>query len=249
MLIQVTDFYRFWKLSKIDALVWLITFLTVLFISIDSGLFVGLLMSVITIIYLGFKPYTCLLGSVPHTDIYLDITRYKMANELEGIKIFHYRGGINFASRNTFKSELCRLVGINPQQELIMRRKLAKIEAAEELSGSNVFIQKLSNKVEKLKKKTKTDLKCLIVDFSAVSYIDPSGVSMIKLLGEDFHRIDVPVYVAGCCGPVYEMMKKCNVVNDKKNLIRIFPTIHDAVQSASTIFDVNSYSTISVITK
>lgn len=78
MLIQVTDFYRFWKLSKIDALVWLMTFLTVVFISIDVGLFAGLLMSVLTIMYLGFKPYTCLLGSVPHTDIYLDLTRYKM---------------------------------------------------------------------------------------------------------------------------------------------------------------------------
>lgn len=63
-----------------------------------------------------------------------------------------------------------------------------------------MFIQELSNKVEKLKKKTKTDLKCLILDFSAVSYIDPSGVSMLKLIGQDFHRIDVPVYVAGCCG-------------------------------------------------
>lgn len=74
---QVTSFVRFWRLSKMDAAVWMVTFLTVVFIGIDIGLLIGVMMSLITIFALGFKPYTCLLGSIPHTDLYLDITRYK----------------------------------------------------------------------------------------------------------------------------------------------------------------------------
>lgn len=80
MLVQVAELRKFWKLSKLDAIVWLTTFLTVIFVSIDIGLFVGLILSLATIVIMGFKPYACLLGSVPHTDIYLDITRYKMVN-------------------------------------------------------------------------------------------------------------------------------------------------------------------------
>lgn len=71
------DFWKFWKLSKLDAAVWMVTFLGVVFISIDIGLLVGVIMSLTTIFLMGMKPYTCLLGSVPHTDLYVDINRYK----------------------------------------------------------------------------------------------------------------------------------------------------------------------------
>lgn len=147
MLVQVTALFRFWKLSKMDAAVWLVTFLTVVFVSIDMGLLLGVAMSLITILVLGFKPYTCLLGSIPHTDLYLDVNRYKGVSncnsclnclrtfslqtvQIPGIKIFHYCGGVNFASRKFFQSELYRLIGFQPQKELALRKRLAKIADA-----------------------------------------------------------------------------------------------------------------------
>lgn len=126
MFLQVIDFWKFWKLSKIDALVWMGTFLTVVFIGIDIGLLCGIALSLASVFFLSFKPHTCLLGQVPNTDFYLDITRYKAAKEVDGIKIFHYSGGINFATKSIFKSDLIRLVGINPQKEVVYRAKLAK---------------------------------------------------------------------------------------------------------------------------
>mgnify|MGYP005983669829 CR=1 FL=1 len=77
MAMQVTHLYKFWKLSKMDALVWLATFLTVVFVSIEIGLLVGVVMSLAAIFVLSLKPHTCLLGSVPHTDLYININRYK----------------------------------------------------------------------------------------------------------------------------------------------------------------------------
>lgn len=77
MLMQITAFVKFWRLSKMDAAVWMVTFLTAIFIGIDVGLLLGIAMSLCTIFVLGLKPYTCLLGSVPNTDFYLDINRYR----------------------------------------------------------------------------------------------------------------------------------------------------------------------------
>ncbi|KAF5308663.1 hypothetical protein FQR65_LT06124 [Abscondita terminalis] len=247
MLVQVTQFCHFWKLSKLDAFVWIMTFLTVIFVSIDIGLLVGFILSLAEIVIMGFKPYTCLLGSVPNTDIYLDVTRYKMAIPLKGIKMFHYSGGLNFALRNTFKNELYRLVGINPQKELNIRRKIAKLKDRDDLLSCDLSREKFNDKIEKLKSKTTTDLHCIIIDFSAVSYIDPSGVSVMKIIGEDLSRINIPVYVAGCCGPVYEMMIKCGLLSAAKNSIRIFPTIHDAVHSATSTFNLETIQSISII--
>lgn len=74
---QVTHLVKFYKSSKLDALVWIVTFVTVVFVSIDVGLIIGIVMSLMTIFILAFKPYTCLLGPVPYTDLYLDVNRYK----------------------------------------------------------------------------------------------------------------------------------------------------------------------------
>lgn len=57
-----------------------------------------------------------------------------------------------------------------------------------------------TKKYEKMQRKLNADLKCLILDFSALSYIDPSGISTLKIIAEDFQRIDVPIYIAGCSG-------------------------------------------------
>lgn len=40
-------------------------------------------------------------------------------------------------------------------------------------------------------------IKCLIIDFSALSYIDPSGCSSLKLLVQELNRIDICVFIAG----------------------------------------------------
>lgn len=77
MLMQTKQFLEFWRLSRLDAFVWMATFLSVVFVAIDIGLGVGIALSLTSIFIRGMKPYTCLLGSVPKTDFYLDVKRYK----------------------------------------------------------------------------------------------------------------------------------------------------------------------------
>lgn len=77
MLWQVKEFWNFWKLSRLDAFVWMATFLVVVFVAIDIGLAVGIALSLACIFVRGMKPYSCLLGNVPKTDLYLDTKRYK----------------------------------------------------------------------------------------------------------------------------------------------------------------------------
>lgn len=141
MLMQIGQLKDFWKLSRLDAAVWLATFLAVIIVAIDVGLLVGIVLSLACIFIRGMKPYTCLLGHVPQTDLYLDVGRYKavrintlkiieiiillancinifQAEEINFIKIFHYCGSLNFASRGSFKTELCSLIGLDLAQEI-----------------------------------------------------------------------------------------------------------------------------------
>lgn len=77
LLVQVTQVEQFWRQSAMDAIVWVVTFLTVVLVAIDIGLLVGILLSIGCIFLCGMKPYTCLLENVPNTELYLDVNHYK----------------------------------------------------------------------------------------------------------------------------------------------------------------------------
>lgn len=77
ILIQVFDLPVFWRKSRLDGIVWVIVFLVVIIVDADVGLGVGFVLSAGSIFFQGLKAYTCLLGHIPNTDLYLDIERYK----------------------------------------------------------------------------------------------------------------------------------------------------------------------------
>ncbi|XP_018576985.1 solute carrier family 26 member 10 isoform X2 [Anoplophora glabripennis] len=208
MLVQCTAVLKYWRLSKWDAVVWFITFATTLFVQISYGLAAGVAVSLLSVFIQGYKPYTCLLGIVPNTDLYLDIKRYKGAQEIEGLKIFHYSGGLSFASRNSFKDLLIRKTGLDAAAVLRKRVKLTDkgLEDEDELLT-----------------------KCIILDFSCLTFVDPAGVDFLRTMQSDYAKLGVSMYIAGCSGPVYEVIMRCDKVEKKENKFFLFPTVHDAV--------------------
>lgn len=131
-----------------------------------------------------------LVNQPPYSsNYYLNLSKpliflHLQAEEIPNIKIFHFCGSINFASRDTFKNELCSTLGMDLAKELKRCSKL-----------SNQHVEYDS---------THLGFKCLILDFSALSYIDPSGVSSLKSIINEFHKLSAVVYVAGCsCKYIY----------------------------------------------
>ncbi|XP_022902942.2 prestin-like isoform X1 [Onthophagus taurus] len=204
MLMQCTKLKLYYKLSKWDAFVWLLTFVSTVTIGIDVGLGIGVLASFFSIFTQSHVPYTCLLGVVPNTDLYLDSKRYKGVKEIEKIKIFHYCGSLNFATKHTFKNHLSRKIGFNPNE------LLTKLEQNKNALPLIV-------------------IKCIIIDCSAITYVDPSGGDLLRDLSKTYEKLGIRFYVATCSGPIYETLKKCEKYDEKEGSLELFPTIHDAV--------------------
>ncbi|XP_076630326.1 prestin isoform X1 [Colletes latitarsis] len=209
---QAKQLIKFWKLNKYDALIWIVTFLIVVIVNIDIGLLLGIMISLAIILLQSIRPYTCLLGHIPNTDLYLDLSRYKAAVETPGLKIFHYCGTLNFANTNHFKAELHKLVGVNPKK--IIERKL-------KLRENGIYMDTGDSE-------NKQELQCVIMDMSALSYIDSSGVIALHSTITEFNQIDVPFYLVNCTSPIFEMIKKCDLYLHGKLTFKIFATIQDA---------------------
>ncbi|XP_014476242.1 PREDICTED: solute carrier family 26 member 10 isoform X2 [Dinoponera quadriceps] len=213
MFMQAKQLVKFWKLNKTDALIWIVTFLVVTLVNIDIGLLAGLLVSLIIILLQTIRSYTCLLGHIPHTDLYLDLDRYKAAEEIHGIKIFRYSGTLNFANNSHFKSVVYKLVAICPQEVIKRRKKL--VEEGRFLDDKSTDDRK--------------ELRCIIMDMSALSYIDPSSVHVLHVIVEEFKQVNIEFYFVNCLSPVFEMIKKCDTYVYGAISFKIFATVQDAV--------------------
>ncbi|XP_011160302.2 solute carrier family 26 member 10 isoform X2 [Solenopsis invicta] len=220
MLTKVTEFLKFWKLDKTDAGIWAVTFIVVVLLDVEYGLLVGVLVCIGRLLVLAMRPYTCKLALAPGTELYLDSKRYKGTVEIPGIKIFHYSGTLNFASKQYFREEVYKVAELVPQKELKRRLQAA-------CNGTTA---------EEIKK-----LRILILDFTALSHIDLAGANALRNIVDEYCSIDVSIYITGCFGPVYEMMRKFNLTEHNENhFFAMFPTVADAVHFARSHSEVPS---------
>ncbi|KAG8439909.1 hypothetical protein GDO86_005902 [Hymenochirus boettgeri] len=75
----------------------------------------------------------------------------------------------------------------------------------------------------------KVSIHSLILDFGAVSFIDLSGMKVLKGTIKDFQKIDVDVYIVGADCGVIEKLKRSTFFDDDVKTGMFFVTVHDAV--------------------
>lgn len=205
MLFQVRDCVNTWKVSRLDALTWIITFTSVVVLDIDIGIGAGIGFSVVTVILRTLVPYVSFLGNVPDTDIYLDVKRYKKAQEIPRVKIFHFSSALYFANRDVFKNTLMESIIGKSEETSSLLENQGKYNAADEDS-----------------------IAAVILDCSACVYIDSSGIETLKEILKELRDTKVVVYFACCSVPTYKVLLRSDILEMFPTPI-VFPTIHDAV--------------------
>uniref|UniRef100_A0A5G2QDT9 Solute carrier family 26 member 3 n=1 Tax=Sus scrofa TaxID=9823 RepID=A0A5G2QDT9_PIG len=75
----------------------------------------------------------------------------------------------------------------------------------------------------------KISLHSLILDFSAVSFLDVSSMRGLKTILQEFIRIQVDVYIVGTDDDFIEKLGRCEFFDDEVKDSIFFLTIHDAV--------------------
>uniref|UniRef100_A0A1B0GQJ9 Uncharacterized protein n=1 Tax=Phlebotomus papatasi TaxID=29031 RepID=A0A1B0GQJ9_PHLPP len=177
MLMQVKDLKRFYKEDRLEALTWICTFLSVVLIDIDIGLLVGIIMSIIALYLKGWKSYSCILGAIPGTGIYVDIEKHKTAMEIPSIKIFRHAGCINFASKASFKRKLYETIGVQSRK---------------------------SNKMTSENGTHFQDIHTVVIDLSCIPHIDYSACKLFKEINNEMDKIGIAFYLAAPSDRVFD---------------------------------------------
>ncbi|NXG70339.1 S26A9 protein, partial [Baryphthengus martii] len=123
---QLADPFYLWKKSKLDCLVWLVSFLSAFFLSLPYGVAVGVGFSVLVVVFHTQFRNGSALGQVTSTDIYKNPKAYSKVHELNGIKIVTYCSPLYFANSEIFREKIIAKTGVDPGKVYLARKKHVK---------------------------------------------------------------------------------------------------------------------------
>ncbi|NXU41267.1 S26A9 protein, partial [Drymodes brunneopygia] len=126
---QLADPFYLWKKSKLDCLVWLVSFLSAFFLRLPYGVAVGVGFSVLVVVFHTQFRNGSALGQVASTDIYKNPKSYNKVHEVNGIKIVTYCSPLYFANSEIFREKIIAKTGVDPGKVYLARRKYVKRQA------------------------------------------------------------------------------------------------------------------------
>uniref|UniRef100_A0A8C2A7J1 Solute carrier family 26 member 3 n=1 Tax=Cyprinus carpio TaxID=7962 RepID=A0A8C2A7J1_CYPCA len=254
MLMQFRELPFLWKNDRTDFVTWVVTFVASLFLGLDLGLAVGLGAELFTVVCRTQFPRCSLLANITGTDIYRDRKDYNSIYEPEGVKIFKIPSPIFFANIDFFRDKLVQAVGFSPLKVLKKRnkalRKIRKMLGLEvrrpstDTSEDNNSMEGLDQPIDfsgiPIQVNWNTELPAnisvppvnihsLVLDFSAVSFLDISALKGLKATLKEFLRIEVDVYIVSCDVYIMEKLHQCSFFDDEIKTSIFYPTLHDAM--------------------
>lgn len=122
MVMQFGDFVKYWKVSKWEGLIWLVTFSSVILLGLDIGLGVGVFFSILTVVMRFYSPQLKRMGQLTDSDAYVDIENHERIRELPGIVILQFQSPLFFLNKDTFKEMIKKRMSesSNPLDTLIL---------------------------------------------------------------------------------------------------------------------------------
>eukprot|EP00897_Mesotaenium_endlicherianum_P008405 jgi/Mesen1/7593/ME000395S06749 len=105
-LIDIPSAYQVWKTDKVDFLALLGAFFGVLFVGVEIGLLIAVIISCLKLILIVARPRLAVLGKIPGTSIYRNVTQYPEASTTPGLLVVRVDSPVSYANSNFIRERL-----------------------------------------------------------------------------------------------------------------------------------------------
>ena len=166
------------KHRKDEFLLLLLTFGVTLFVGIKEGILLGVLMSLLLLVYRTSKPHIAILGKIKGTDYFKNINRFSEEVELnEEVLILRFDAQLYFGNKDYFKKQLYKEI---QKKNHKLRKVILNAESINYLDSSAIHMLK----------QVITDLKKKKIEFLISGAIGPArdiifSSGLIELIGRD----------------------------------------------------------------
>uniref|UniRef100_W5UJM2 Solute carrier family 26 member 10 n=1 Tax=Ictalurus punctatus TaxID=7998 RepID=W5UJM2_ICTPU len=231
MLLQFQDLPDLWRVSRIDFMVWLVTWLSVVVLNVDLGLAIGVVFSMMTVICRTQRANCSVLGRASNTEIYRPINNHNKCYEVPGVKILTYTGPIYYGNRSFFKADVNQLLGLTPER-IHSREKARKVLERREKDSINTVDRGLANasfsSENEFFNSAENDVQTILIDCSSVIFVDVAGAKLFIQMCIDCQKMGMRIFLANCNESVLEILTASGLMS-YMNPQHIFVTVHDAV--------------------
>ncbi|XP_024864726.1 sulfate transporter isoform X2 [Kryptolebias marmoratus] len=235
------DIPRMWRANRIDASIWLVTMATSALVNTELGLLVGVLVSALCILGRTQKAQVLELGKAGSREHYEHLSSYHGLQTHSGVAVFRYEAPIYYANQSLFKKSLYKCVGLNPVKEraqCLKRRDMTKmksgVKAWEENNEAALAVTLV------LDEKSSRRVRSLVIDCSAILFLDTAGVNALKEVRKDYGEVGIDVILTQCNTSVLDTLERGGYYSSEKdgqvgkNKL-IFFTITDAVHHVQSL--------------
>lgn len=206
ILAQFKHVCLYWKVDRLDLLVWVASVISTLIFNLDLGLAVAVVFSLLALIYKTQHSSTVVLGHIPATDCYRDVGLYLEARPVPGVTVLSCSTPLYFAnSEQTFKQITQAVIEGQNQNP-----------AGVQTSSSAPH-------------------HCLVLDLSSVSFMDSVAVTAFSKVVEELDVQAVRVFLASCPERVSSQFQTQGLIPDLLSSSCLFPSVHHAVQHCLSI--------------
>uniref|UniRef100_A0A8D0CGX8 Solute carrier family 26 member 4 n=1 Tax=Scleropages formosus TaxID=113540 RepID=A0A8D0CGX8_SCLFO len=252
MFLQVLDVLVLWRQNRADCLIWIATCLASVVLGLDVGLLTGLAFEICTVVFRTQFPTCSTLGSIPHTDIYRNVKGYKNVRTLNPMNKFFdlitFLIQVGFDAVQVFKK---RNKALKKIQKLMKKEKLKTskngVVSAVSLCQENKGFEgegdvvrvgpgeradlhlDWASKLPVPVNVPRVQIHSLVLDFSAVSFLDVVAVKALRLVVKEFVRLNVRVFIAGCDDEMVKNMESLSFFDEAVTKDLLFLSVHDAV--------------------
>lgn len=109
-LIQIKEAKFLWIANKYDFILMLLTFLGTLILGIENGILLGVLLSLVVLIYNTSRPHIAVLGNIKGTTTYRNIKRFSNLDIDEDALIVRVDSQLCYTNINFFEDEIQKLL-------------------------------------------------------------------------------------------------------------------------------------------
>ncbi|XP_053732140.1 sulfate transporter [Synchiropus splendidus] len=225
---KFTEIPSMWHLNRIDTGIWLLTMATSALVNTELGLLVGVLASAFSVIGRTQRAQMLELGCASSREHYEDLTAYYGLHTHPGVAVFRYQAPVYYANQSLFKKSLYKCTGLNPGKA---RRRMLKLKRQ---NGEKDAVEADASTSVTLDGNPPRRLHSVVMDCSAVLFLDSAGVNAVKEVHKDYGELGVKVILAQCSTSVVDALERGGYFSDQNGGERIFFTIADAVRYAQS---------------
>ncbi|XP_076334916.1 prestin-like isoform X3 [Tachypleus tridentatus] len=210
LLKQFTELKRLGRISKVDACIWFVTFVSVVLLDVTYGLIISVIVSLFTVVWRMQSHRGTTLQEFGSSGVYIPGPKVKCltpANRNTGcVTVLHFGVPLFFATASRFQDEITRII-----RQRLSPNALTN-QDTNDPSNYNLYI---------------------VLDCSTICYIDDTGLTAMREVINKSRKEGVCLYLASLPVTFSDTMEISGIFDliGKEN---VFLTVHDAVLSATT---------------